>query len=474
MRSIPSFLFVLAMLAGLASAQLQDLPKCGLDCLISALGNSTCAASDTACVCSSASFQAQAHHCVLAECSIREQLKTLNITNASCGIYSGNDRSWVPPMIFFIVFAGIIFVLRLVSRLVCHTKFWWDDFVNLLATLGCVAYSAVCFVTGNLGLGKEIWAVPQENIPKLLTLSYIEFLLYNWCEVTLRTSVLLFYIRVFPIGTTARRIFWGVLIVSDILSLGFMFFNIFQCAPINHFWLQWDGLHEGTCVGPNKVTLSGGIIDLFWTLVILVIPLPYVLKLKLPPHKKFAAAVMFSWGICTIAIMCYRFTTLEAYTATQNPTIDGIGVTLWSGIELDVALICACMPSVYPLFLRIIHRGKPAGPMRPPPSSSVATIGGSGGKGGSASGGTASRFKRTMQQRGLWSQETSVSMTGLTVTNSHDEDASTRALGPSVVVGVGNNGSYVELSERPEGVLGKEGAAWRVYDREAGRFPGGN
>lgn len=60
---------------------------------------------------------------------------TLNITNAQCGIFTGHDRSWVAPMIFFIVLAGIIFILRLVSRIVCHTKLWWDDFFNLLATV---------------------------------------------------------------------------------------------------------------------------------------------------------------------------------------------------------------------------------------------------------------------------------------------------------------------------------------------------
>ena len=97
-------------------------------------------------------------------------------------------------------------------------------------------------------------------------------------------------------------------------------------------------------------------------------------------------------------------------------------MTLWSGIELDVALICACMPSVYPLFLRAIHHGRPP-PQRPDPSSSNATIGGSGGK--------ASRFKK----RSLWSDP---SLTGLTATNSHEENKSSR--GPS--------DEYMELDER--------------------------
>lgn len=66
---------------------------------------------------------------------VSSRIATLNITNAQCGIFSGHDTSWVPPMIFFIVLAGVIFILRLVSRIVCHTKLWWDDFFNLLATV---------------------------------------------------------------------------------------------------------------------------------------------------------------------------------------------------------------------------------------------------------------------------------------------------------------------------------------------------
>ncbi|KAI1440640.1 CFEM domain-containing protein [Annulohypoxylon stygium] len=421
----PSILFVLAMLASLALGQIQELPNCALSCLTSAALNSTCAPTNTSCTCADATFQGQAYQCVAASCTVREQLTTLNITNAQCGIFTGHDRSWVAPMIFFIVLAGIIFILRLVSRIVCHTKLWWDDFFNLLATIGCVGYSVVCFVTGNLGLGTEFWSVPQENIPTLLTLSYVEFIIYNWCEVTLRTSVLLFYTRVFVTGTGPRRTFWTVLIVSDILSVGFLLFNIFQCTPINYFWLRWDGEHEGHCIDANKVTLSGGVIDLFWTVLILVIPLPHILRLKLPPHKKFAATVMFAWGICTIAIMGYRFTTLEAYNVGSNPSIDGIGVTLWSGLELDVALICACMPSVYPLFLRVIHHGRQP-PARPAPSSSVATIGGSGGK-------LAARFKR----RGPWSYP---SMTRLTTNVEEEDTTTTTTKWPS--------GECVELDER--------------------------
>jgi hypothetical protein len=133
------------------------------------------------------------------------------------------------------------------------------------------------------------------------------------------------------------------------LHLGVFLFNVFQCTPISHFWEQWHGDSEGYCVGPEIVSLSGAIFDMLWTLVILAVPMPYVFRLNLPWHKKFAVAVMFAWGILyvsgagccppwaqsvrqtptedntdcvysTVAIMCYRYKTIEQYDANDNPT----------------------------------------------------------------------------------------------------------------------------------------------------------
>lgn len=86
--------------------------------------------------------------------------------------------------------------------------------------------------------------------------------------------------------------------------------------------------------------------------------------------------------------------------------VGAIGLSFWAGIELDVALICACMPSVYPLFIRLVHlcRREPT-PSDPVPRA-IVTIGGSCEK-------NSKRFKK----HGLWSTDT----TELTITGSQEE-----------------------------------------------------
>ncbi|KAI1151960.1 CFEM domain-containing protein [Nemania diffusa] len=390
MMKLETYVILAVLAATDVLGQLQDLPQCGSNCLTRAILNSTCTPNDTPCICENSALKNQTQQCVLSSCTVREQLTTLNITNAECGIFSGQDRSWLPPLLFFIILATVVFMLRVVSRVVCQMKFWWDDFANLLATLGCIIFSALIVEAGNLGLGTQSWAVPQEDITRLIALTYIEFLIYNFVEVALRTSVLLFYMRVFSNGQGLRRIFLATLIISNILSVGFFLFNTFQCTPVSFFWLGWDKQHAGHCIPPDKVALSGAIIDLFWTILIILLPLPTILRLKLPGYKKFVTTVMFTFGISTITIMGYRFTTFAAYSTSDNPTISGVEISLWSAIELDVALICACLPSVYPLFLRVIHRGHTS-PVNTPPALATITIGGSNKKMGQ------------MKRRDLWS-----------------------------------------------------------------------
>ncbi len=96
--------------------------------------------------------------------------------------------------------------------------------------------------------------------------------------------------------------------LSDILSLGFLFFNIFQCTPISYFWLRWDGEHEGHCVDANKVTLSGGIIDLFCFLLPSRHPAAYA-RLASEIRDTFADAKAIKSGpllaSCTLPPRCH-------------------------------------------------------------------------------------------------------------------------------------------------------------------------
>lgn len=48
--------------------------------------------------------------------------------------------------------------------------------------------------------------------------------------------------------------------------------------------------------------------------------------------------------------------TITLWGRTKNPTLDYVSLGLWSIIELDVGIICACMPGMATLIRRILPR----------------------------------------------------------------------------------------------------------------------
>lgn len=56
---------------------------------------------------------------------------------------------------------------------------------------------------------------------------------------------------------------------------------------------------------------------------------------------------------------CLRLTTLNLQAETSDPTYD-IASTMWTVIEMNVAIVCACLPQIRPLIIKLFPRLMPA------------------------------------------------------------------------------------------------------------------
>ena len=51
-----------------------------------------------------------------------------------------------------------------------------------------------------------------------------------------------------------------------------------------------------------------------------------------------------------------RLQSLVQFANSKNPTWDNLPVTIWSTVEINVGIICACMPSLRVLLVRIFPK----------------------------------------------------------------------------------------------------------------------
>lgn len=81
------------------------------------------------------------------------------------------------------------------------------------------------------------------------------------------------------------------------------------------------------------------------------------LKLDLTLKKKAGIIITFLVGLFVTICSMIRLRALIGWTSSTNSTMDFANLAVWSLIELDVGVICACMPGMAGLFRRLKKRG---------------------------------------------------------------------------------------------------------------------
>ncbi|KAL6156741.1 hypothetical protein ACJQWK_06537 [Exserohilum turcicum] len=205
----------------------------------------------------------------------------------------------------------------------------------------------------SIALGKHIWTVTPGNMKTNAKLLYAVIQVYAISIMLTKLSFLFQYSRVFQ--HTRLRIWWafvGVIVVIQAL-LG-VFATIFSCSPVAFFW-DWS-IPGGKCLPQKPVYSTTAALNLATDLAIFASPIPLVAHLHLPTKQKWSVAAIFLLGSCTCIIAIIKITTFSKGLQTKDPTWDFVEINLWSTIELDVGIICACLASFKPLIARYFPR----------------------------------------------------------------------------------------------------------------------
>lgn len=189
-----------------------------------------------------------------------------------------------------------------------------------------------------------MWTLEAHQITNVLHFFFAGEIFYVLALGVSKISILCFYLRVFP-HKDFRRLIYGVMGLSVAYTIAFFFATTFQCIPVSYAWTKWDGLHKGTC---NDIHLQGWIaagINIVLDVVVMVLPLKHLAGLNMNLRKKLLVMAMFSVGIIVIVISALRLYTLAHFAKSKNISWDYFEAGYWSLLEINVSIICGCMPA---------------------------------------------------------------------------------------------------------------------------------
>ncbi|KAL3470874.1 hypothetical protein BJX99DRAFT_250865 [Aspergillus californicus] len=178
-----------------------------------------------------------------------------------------------------------------------------------------------------------------------------------------KASIVFLYLRIFvtPKFILAARIVLGVIVVYGLWTVISAFLN---CLPINSFW---DTSIPGHCIPKAFLWYFNGGLNIATDLAVLILPVPVLSHLRLPRRQKFGVILIFATGGFTCVTSMIRLNYLTIATHSLDPIKDNGPIATWSQIELNMGIICSCLPPLQPLVTRILPRlldsvSRPRGP----------------------------------------------------------------------------------------------------------------
>ncbi|KAK2031714.1 CFEM domain-containing protein [Colletotrichum zoysiae] len=356
---------VLALVLGVLAVRAQqtaapnsnkpDYPACATKCIASAFRGGLCAPTNQTCICTDDRFQSNVTLCVSATCTIPESLATKNASLTNCGAPVHNRaRGYVALSNTLAVMAAVCVSGRFAYKVFfAGLDVGWDDWF-VLATLVAAMPSSVITVHGTTanGLGRDIWTLDPRQITNVLFYFYIMAWLYFLQAALVKLAIIFFYMRIFP-ARGVQRVLWGTAVFIIAWGAAFVLTAVFQCRPIHYFWTKWDGLHEGSCASANAVSWSNASISIALDLWMLAIPLWQLRSLKLHWKKKVGVVLMFVIGTFMTVVSIIRLQSLVSFAKGHNATMDFLDVSVWSTIEICVGIMCACLPAMRMILVKI-------------------------------------------------------------------------------------------------------------------------
>ncbi|KAL3965154.1 hypothetical protein ACCO45_002158 [Purpureocillium lilacinum] len=350
--------------SAMAKVSLTDavakLPSCALTCVASAVSTSTCSLTDQVCLCNNDPLQQNITECVLAGCSIKEALFTKNLTESACD-RPIRDKSGT--LITLSNTLGIItglfvlqrFAFKIFSRLDIHL----DDWFTLLTTLVGVPATVINrYGLPPNGIGRDVWTLTDQQITNFGRFFYVMEVIYFTQVGLLKLALLFFYIRIFSsTAESVRALLWATTVFTAGFGIAFIVAAVFQCDPISFFWTKWDGEHQGRCMSINAIAWSNAAISIALDVWMLAIPISQLKQLRLSWRKKAGASIMFCTGAFVTIVSILRLKLLVDFGSDSiNPTWDNFQITCWSTVEMNIGIICVCLPSLRLMVIRTFPR----------------------------------------------------------------------------------------------------------------------
>ncbi|KAI2620250.1 hypothetical protein GGS26DRAFT_601808 [Hypomontagnella submonticulosa] len=260
----------------------------------------------------------------------------------------------------FMVVSSLCVTLRLYTRVKLRCL-GWDDLLIVLFRISATIGSIFLCLSLNNGFGQHILTIGIENI-----VEFQKATTYTVSTTLMKLCLLSQYLRIFKPGTRSRLICWIGLVVAALWGIAFSFCALFPCFPVSGFW-EWTS--PAHCYGfgskvPSEIagtfaghTGSNVVLDA----MVLAIPVPLFFRNTTAWKQRLGIGLLLLLGFVVILISIWCLQTIVKNKAGTYPVLDptwyGPSSIILAALEVDLASICASIPTFWPILSQGLFGG---------------------------------------------------------------------------------------------------------------------
>ncbi|KAF2728883.1 hypothetical protein EJ04DRAFT_448401 [Polyplosphaeria fusca] len=261
--------------------------------------------------------------------------------------------------ISFLIISWVAIGLRLFTRGWVVRNPGWDDFFVTLAGVCNTIATALVLVSVDYGLGQHYLYLPIPTMSKYHLLFYIENAVFVSETAIIKIALLTQYLRIFKAGYMHRLCIAEMIIIS-LWGCAYAFMAWIPCFPVRAYWNRAT-MPSATCYGYGfndfdsfvATFTSHASLNMLFDILVFLTPMVLFRKPGLQKKNLFGLAGIFAFGAIVVMTSIWRLYSIVRNRAATHPYVD---FTWWPPIsiilcciEIDLAIICACMPVFWPV-----------------------------------------------------------------------------------------------------------------------------
>ncbi|KAF5715300.1 hypothetical protein FMUND_6929 [Fusarium mundagurra] len=290
--------------------------------------------------------------------------------NISCTAQEDNRQKYRIVIIIFTTLAMLFVALRVASKMIARIPWGADDIWAFITFFILIPLTVLTLHAIKHGIGLAMPLFTKNDMQNAFKEIFIMHMLYLWGLAAAKTSILFFYLRIFP-DKTFRILVWVTIafnIVSTIIVV-VLLCTIGRSATLLLNVKDKEEIDMRKFINAIKIVLASCVINLGLDVWMLILPMTQLYNIGLKLNKKISVMGMFGLGLFLTVVSLVR--TILVVQLLGDPIEAEMGqvqVVLWACIETYVGSIVACVPSTRQLVMEMKSRmTKAKGQLNPKP-----------------------------------------------------------------------------------------------------------